>query len=441
VTHGGVRIELPLLTGPVGGINPDLTNYPIFNAARDVEIVTYYLSQLAEIKFLSTTCSGLQKPADNIVHAADAVQCWDTDRGQAIRAFQLQLGISDLTETKNAMVLPDGETLKALVDYGDLAEKLDTLRDAPKNATDYTHAGGFDLTKFTTALDARKKKNTYFNVRINSTTASNAWTLVQMMQADPFIIDIRWMAYMLATAFWEASHTISSSTQVPKLDKAKKPVLDANKQPVMVTKNIKTWEVMVPIDEIAPDNTRPYKAAVKVKKINSQDMAEIKKINPTIADVTNGAWIVEKDGDQFIVAADGKQKWKSKSAIRGADYVTTTSAAFESAGGSALAYHGRGYVQLTWWDNYISTGVSVGRALDLLFDPELVKQPTEAYKIMSHCMRTGDGFANKFKFSDYFYGVTTNYIHARRMVNGTDHNTEIAQIAELFEDILFEAKL
>jgi hypothetical protein len=441
VTHGGIRIELPLLSGPVGGTNPDPAKYPVFNAPKDVEVVTYYLSQLAEIKFIAVTCSRLQKPADKIVQAADVVQCWDTNLNAAIRAFQLQMGIANQTEAKNGIVLPDDETLKALVDYGDLAEKLDVLRDAPKNATDYTHAGGFDLTKFRAALDVRKSKNIYFKVRVNSSTAGNAWTLVQMMQADPLIIDIRWMAYMLATAFWEASHTVTSTVQVPKLDKGKKPVLDANNQPILVTKNIKVWEVMVPIDEIAPDNTRQYKAAVKVKKITVQDMIEIKKISATISDVTNGAWIVEKDGDQFIVAPGGKQKWKSKSAVRGADFVAAAVAAFTVAGGSELTYHGRGYVQLTWWDNYISTGVAIGRGLDLLFDPEMVKQPAVAYKIMSHCMRTGDGFANKFKLSNYFYGSTRNYVQARHMVNGVDHNTEIAAIAELFEEMLFEAKI
>jgi hypothetical protein len=47
VSHGGKRIEIPLLTGPVGGTNPDARKYPVFNAAQDVEIVEYYLGQLA----------------------------------------------------------------------------------------------------------------------------------------------------------------------------------------------------------------------------------------------------------------------------------------------------------------------------------------------------------------------------------------------------------
>lgn len=108
--------------------------------------------------------------------------------------------------------------------------------------------------------------------------------------------------------------------------------------------------------------------------------------------------------------------------------------------GDEFAYYGRGYVQLTWWANYASTGATIGRGLDLLFDPESVKIPDIAYKIMSTCMRTGQGFANGRRFATYFYGKTKYYTSARAMVNGTDHNTEIAALAELFEEMLMEAK-
>jgi hypothetical protein len=67
--------------------------------------------------------------------------------------------------------------------------------------TDYTHLSGFDPAKFRTAFEARKAKHLYFRVRFSSSTVTNAWTLVQFMQADSRVIDIRWMAYILATAF------------------------------------------------------------------------------------------------------------------------------------------------------------------------------------------------------------------------------------------------
>ncbi len=438
ISHGGKKIEIPLMTGPVGASNPDLQGkFQIFNAPADVQIVDYYLSQLAEIKFLSVSCAPVEKPNDKVIQAADVVQCWDTNRDAAIKAFQNKMtGLNDLDEIKYGIIKPDGPTLKALVDYGDIAEKLAALKTKPSNAIDYTHMGGFDRQLFANALEQRKDLNIYFQVRFNSTTVNNAWSLVQLMQADYLIIDIRWMAYMLATAFWEASHTVK--IQVPKLDKKKQPMLNKDQTPILINKDV--WEVMVPIDEISPADSRRYKAPVKVQLITAADMAALRKAAPKIPDVTGGAWVIEQDGNQFVIASNGRQVWQSKNAAMGANFSEAESATFKAATGVEQRYYGRGYVQLTWWANYISTAFAIGMGFDLLLDPELVKQPAIAYKIMAHCMRTGDGFANNHKFADYFYGGTKNYAQARRMVNGVDHKDEIADIAVLFERILFEAK-
>jgi hypothetical protein len=446
ISHGGKSIEIPLLTGPVG---PPAANaggiYKIYNAASDVQTVEYYLSQLGEIKFLTVDCAPLKMPSKEVVQASEAVQCWDTNRDAAIKAFQVKVGVRDSTETSGGIVKPDGETLKALVDYGDIAEKLDALRDAPKGAKDYTHVGGFEYQKFKAAFEARKAKHLYFKVRYTPSAVDNAWKLVILMQADPLILDIRWMAYMMATAFWEAGHTVPQVIQVPKLGKDKKPVLDASKNPVMENKTIKVWEVMVPIDEINPEDIRRYKAPVKVRKISKDDVELLKKEDKTFekADVIDGAWIVEKDGDQFVIDKNGSSKWKSNKASRGAAFAGDPAAAYTKAAGDEFAYFGRGYVQLTWWDNYIKSGLALGRGLDLLFNPELVKEPQIAYSLMAYGMRTGEGYANGRKFSDYFYGSTKNYSQARRMVNAGDKTSyaPIAEIAGLFEEMLFEAKL
>ena len=105
------------------------------------------------------------------------------------------------------------------------------------------------------------------------------------------------------------------------------------------------------------------------------------------------------------------------------------------------AYYGRGYVQLTWWDNYASTGVAIGEGLNLLFEPERALEPKIAYAVMVRGMTTGAGFANGHMLSDYFHGAHTNYKRARAMVNGTDCADEIAAIAELFEAVLLQNKV
>lgn len=314
-----------------------------------------------------------------------------------------------------------------------------------KSAIDYSHAGGFDGAKFKTAFESRKQKHLYFRVRFTPGMVTNAWSLVQMMQADARVVDIRWMAYMLATAFWEAAHTISETIQVPKLGKGKKPVLGPDGKPVLIDKQIKVWEVMVPIDEIAPSNSRRYKAPVKIKRIDAADVEVLKALSKKFqtANVLGGAWIVEKDGDQFVVDPTGKTTWQSKKSDLGAAFGGAATKTYTNFHGDEHVYFGRGYVQLTWWSNYVSAGVALGRGLDLLFDPVLVKNAQVAYDIMAHGMITGEGFANGRTLQQYIFGEKKDYLNARRMVNAGDSGSyqPIADIAELFEEMLLESKL
>ncbi len=311
-------------------------------------------------------------------------------------------------------------------------------------AIDYTHAGGFDRARFATAFESRKHKHPYFRVRFSAAAVLNAWTLIQMMQADVRVTDIRWMAYMLATAFWEAAHTVSETVQVPKLEKGKRPVLGPDGKPVMIDKTIKVWEVMVPIDEIAPSNDRRYKAPVKVKRIDSADVELLKAMskNFQVANVFGGAWIVEKDGDQFVVDATGCTIWQSKKSEMGAAFGAAAAKTYLNFHGDEQVYFGRGYVQLTWWSNYVAAGVALRRGLDLLFDPLLVKNAQVAYDIMAHGMITGEGFANRHTLQKYIFGDKKDYLNARRMVNANDVGSyqPIADIAELFEAMLLESK-
>ena len=313
-----------------------------------------------------------------------------------------------------------------------------------KTTTDYTHTGAFDRTKFATAFESRKHKHLYFRVRFSGAAVVNAWTLIQMMQADVRVTDIRWMAYMLATAFWEAAHTINETVQVPKLGKGKRPVLGPDGKPVMIDKQIKVWEVMVPIDEIAPSKSRRYKAPVKIKLIDAADVELLKAMSKNFqtANVLGGAWIVEKDGDQFVVDAAGSTTWQSKKSEMGAAFGAAASKTYVNFHGDEHVYFGRGYVQLTWWSNYVAAGVALRRGLALLFDPLLVKNPQVAYDIMAHGMITGEGFANKHTLQKYIFGDKKDYVNARRMVNAGDVESyqPIADIAELFEEMLLESK-
>ena len=95
-------------------------------------------------------------------------------------------------------------------------------------------------------------------------------------------------------------------------------------------------------------------------------------------------------------------------------------------------YYGRGYVQLTWADNYREMGRALGNRL--LFDPSLALDPEVAYQIMSLGMRKGS-FTGR-KLADYIHDGACDYVNARKIINGLDQAQRIAGYAEKLETIL-----
>src|SRR5687768_11725322 len=89
-------------------------------------------------------------------------------------------------------------------------------------------------------------------------------------------------------------------------------------------------------------------------------------------------------------------------------------------------YFGRGYIQLTWLDNYRKFGIED--------DPDKALEPDTAYRIAADGMRKGL-FTGK-KLRDYINESEVDYVDARRIVNGLDRANDIAEIAEKFERIL-----
>jgi putative chitinase len=86
------------------------------------------------------------------------------------------------------------------------------------------------------------------------------------------------------------------------------------------------------------------------------------------------------------------------------------------------AYYGRGFVQLTWRDNYAKMSKVVG--LDLVCQPERALELGVATTILFHGMINGS-FTGK-KLADYFAPEKDDWRGARRIVNGTDKADLIA---------------
>ena len=100
------------------------------------------------------------------------------------------------------------------------------------------------------------------------------------------------------------------------------------------------------------------------------------------------------------------------------------------AGPYNQVYYGRGFVQLTWYDNYKTQDAKLGLNGNLVQNADLALDPEIAAEILFAGMRDGD-FTGK-KLADYFTADTTDWYNARRIVNATDQASTIAGYAERF---------
>jgi hypothetical protein len=101
------------------------------------------------------------------------------------------------------------------------------------------------------------------------------------------------------------------------------------------------------------------------------------------------------------------------------------------------AYYGRGFVQLTWMANYqkatteLRRSGAIGLDEDLVRNPELALRLDVAAAILIYGMSEG-WFTGK-KLADYLDANNTDYVNARRIINGTDRAAMVAGYARDFE--------
>lgn len=100
--------------------------------------------------------------------------------------------------------------------------------------------------------------------------------------------------------------------------------------------------------------------------------------------------------------------------------------------GDGYKFRGRGYVQLTGRSNYAKAGKVFGE--DFLEAPDMVLLPQFAARIAVEGMEEG-WFTGK-TLADYLTSEKTEYINARRIINGLDKATIIAGYARHFEAAL-----
>lgn len=100
-------------------------------------------------------------------------------------------------------------------------------------------------------------------------------------------------------------------------------------------------------------------------------------------------------------------------------------------------YYGRGMVQLTWADNYKRMGKLLKQPLYEL--PDLALNPAIASSIMFEGMLRAESFKGDFtgkSLEDYFNDKKTDWINARRIINGLDKASLIAGYGRKFHAAL-----
>jgi predicted chitinase len=95
-------------------------------------------------------------------------------------------------------------------------------------------------------------------------------------------------------------------------------------------------------------------------------------------------------------------------------------------------YIGRGFVQLTWEENYKNAGIALGLIddRDLVVHPDVALDSLIAARIMFRGM--AEGWFTGAKLGQYFNDTVDDPVGARRIINGTDCAYEIADYHQIF---------
>lgn len=91
-------------------------------------------------------------------------------------------------------------------------------------------------------------------------------------------------------------------------------------------------------------------------------------------------------------------------------------------------FYGRGFVQLTWKNNYEKYSKLLG--VDMVKNPDLAMDSNIALFVLVHGFKTGT-FTGR-KITDYININNTDFIRARRCINGNDKASNIAALAKKY---------
>lgn len=95
-------------------------------------------------------------------------------------------------------------------------------------------------------------------------------------------------------------------------------------------------------------------------------------------------------------------------------------------------WYGRGYVQLTWEANYRKAQDKTGYPFHKNPDTALKSEPAAVVLVRG----SKEGWFTGKKLSDFITLEQSDFVNARRIINGTDRAKEIAEIAKEYDSLL-----
>lgn len=110
---------------------------------------------------------------------------------------------------------------------------------------------------------------------------------------------------------------------------------------------------------------------------------------------------------------------------------------------TSTKFYGRGWVMLTWLGNYakmaIKASTALGREYDIVNDPDLILKHGELNAFITFQGMIEGTFTGK-GLDSYINIEETDYVNARRVINGLDKAELVAEYAEKFYGALYNGR-